>query len=171
MTTGGTTSDNEWQWATSSDKEWQRVVQRVTTNFNEWPFRLIFLFFQIRGELTTKHPKENSLNLKEDLWRRPIELRAETSSQKEILTVRSGNCRSSCLQIFTKIKFIKILQYSQENICVESLFRKVAGLEARKSIKKETPAQVFSCKYCEIFKNSFFYGTSLVAASGIEPFF
>ena len=54
---------------------------------------------------------------------------------------------------------------------LESLFRKVAGLEARKSVKKETTAKVFSCKYCEIFKNSFFYGTSLVAASGIEPFF
>ena len=25
----------------------------------------------------------------------------------------------------------------------------------RQSIKKETPAQVFSCEFCEIFKNSF----------------
>ena len=32
---------------------------------------------------------------------------------------------------------------------------------------KETPTQVFSCEYCEIFKNSFFYRTPLVAAS--EP--
>ena len=28
--TGGTSSDNEWY------NEWQRVVQRVTTNDNEW---------------------------------------------------------------------------------------------------------------------------------------
>ena len=31
-------------------------------------------------------------------------------------------------------------------------------------IKKESLAQVFFCKFCEIFKNSFFYRTSLVAA-------
>ena len=27
---------------------------------------------------------------------------------------------------------------------------------------KETPAQDFSCEYCKIFKNSNFYGTTLV---------
>ena len=32
---------------------------------------------------------------------------------------------------------------------LESLFNKVAGL-------KETPTQVYSCEYYEIFKNSFF---------------
>ena len=30
---------------------------------------------------------------------------------------------------------------------------------------------MFSCEYCEIFKNSFFYRTSLVAASGVETLF
>ena len=43
-----------------------------------------FSFFQIREEPTTKHPKENSLDLEEDLWKRPIELRAETSPLEEI---------------------------------------------------------------------------------------
>ena len=32
-------------------------------------------------------------------------------------------------------------------------------------IKKETLAQVFSCEFCEISKNTFFYRTPLVAAS------
>ena len=32
-------------------------------------------------------------------------------------------------------------------------------------IKKETLAQVFSCEFCEISKNSFSYRTPLVAAS------
>ena len=44
--------------------EWQRVVQRVTTNDNEWQRVTIsanFSFFQIREEPTTKHSKENSL--------------------------------------------------------------------------------------------------------------
>ena len=39
---------------------------------------------------------------------------------------------------------LKISQYSQENTYVGTSFNKVAGL------------QVFSCEYCEIFKNSFF---------------
>ena len=34
-------------------------------------------------------------------------------------------------------------------------------------IKKEPPAQVFSCEFCGISKNTFFYRTPLVAASGI----
>ena len=33
-------------------------------------------------------------------------------------------------------------------------------------IKKESLAQVFSCELCKIPKNSFFYRTPLVAASG-----
>ena len=40
--------------------------------------------------------------------------------------------------------------------------------EARNFIKKETLVQVFSCEFCEfreIPKNTFFYRTSLVAAS------
>ena len=31
--------------------------------------------------------------------------------------------------------------------------------------KKETQAQVFSCEFCEIFKNTFFYRKPPVAAS------
>ena len=42
---------------TTSDKEWQTVV--ISANF---PF-----FLRIREEPSTKHPKETSLNLEEDL--------------------------------------------------------------------------------------------------------
>ena len=45
--------------------------------------------------------------------------------------------------------FLEILQNSQENTCARaSLLIKL--------IKKETPAQVFSREFCEIFKNVFF---------------
>ena len=37
----------------------------------------------------------------------------------------------------------------------ESLFNKVAGLKASNFINKETLAQVFSSKFCEISKNTF----------------
>ena len=49
--------------------------------------------------------------------------------------------------------------------------------EACNFIKKETMAQVFSCEFFEIYKNTFYYRTPLVAASGVlinfailEPF-
>ena len=42
--------------------------------------------------------------------------------------------------------------FSQENICANF-------------IKKETLAQVFSCEFCETFQETYFYRTSLVAAS------
>ena len=37
--------------------------------------------------------------------------------------------------------------------------------EAFNFIKKETLAQVFSCEFCKISKNTFYYKTPLVAAS------
>ena len=33
------------------------------------------------------------------------------------------------------------------------------------SLLQETPSQVFPCKYCEIDKNSLFYGTPPMATS------
>ena len=77
MATNGTTSDNEWQRmvqrVTTNDNEWQQWYnewQRVTTNDNEWQRVAISansFFFRIREESSTKHPRDNSLNLKEEL--------------------------------------------------------------------------------------------------------
>ena len=39
------------------------------------------------------------------------------------------------------------------------------GVQAFNFIEKETLAQVFSCEFCEISKNTFFYRTPPVAAS------
>ena len=139
-----TTSDNKWQRVTTSDKKWHWVVQRVTTNDNEWPFRLIFLFFQIREEPTTKHSRENSLNLEEDLWRRPIELRAETNTQEEILTVRSRNCRSSCSQVFTKISVLKHFAiFTEKHLCWGRFLRKLLVLKPANLLKGDSNTGVF----------------------------
>ena len=50
-------------------------------------------------------------------------------------------------------------------------------LEACNFIKKETLAQGFSWEFCEVYKNTFYYRTPLMAASGVllnfailEPF-
>ena len=54
--------------------------------------------------------------------------------------------------------FLDISQNSQENTC--------ARISACNFLKKETLAQVSSCEFCKIFKNTFYYRTPLVAASG-----
>ena len=51
---------------------------------------------------------------------------------------------------------------------LESLSIKVAGLEACNFIKKEIVAQVFSCEFCEIFKNTFFIEHLWMTASDYD---
>ena len=51
-----------------------------------------------------------------------------------------------------------------EVFCKKGVLRNVA--KACNFIKKESLAQVFSCEFCEIFENPFFYRTPHVAASG-----
>ena len=55
----------------------------------------------------------------------------------------------------SKKMLLKISQCSQKTPVFESLFNKAGALKACIFIKKEIPTQVFSCEYCEIFKNSF----------------
>ena len=54
--------------------------------------------------------------------------------------------------------FLEISQNLQENTCTRVP-------EACNFIKKETLAQVFSCEFCEISKNTYSYRTPTVAAS------
>ena len=61
--------------------------------------------------------------------------------------------------------FLQILQISQENTCARVSFLIKLQAKACNFIKKETLAQVFSCEFCEISKNTFNYRTPLVAAS------
>ena len=51
--------------------------------------------------------------------------------------------------------FLKISQYSQENICAGAFLNKVAGF------LKMTPAQVFSCENCKIFKNPYVFKNTI----------
>ena len=57
-------------------------------------------------------------------------------------------------------------KYSSKVVCVDIIQKHLTGrLKACNFIKKETLTQVFSCEFCEIFKNNFFYRAPLVAAS------
>ena len=60
---------------------------------------------------------------------------------------------------------LQILHNSQENTCAKISFLIKLQEKACNFIIKETLAQVFSCKFCEISKNTFFYRIPLVAAS------
>ena len=53
---------------------------------------------------------------------------------------------SSQRSLWKKKLFVKTLQYSQENACVEV---------SATSLKK-TQTQIFSCEYCEISKSTYF---------------
>ena len=59
--------------------------------------------------------------------------------------------------------FLEILQHSQENTCVRASFLITLQAWACNFIKKETLAQVFSCGFCEIPKNSFSYIIEILA--------
>ena len=52
------------------------------------------------------------------------------------------------------MEFLEISQSSQENTCASFLIK-----------LQETMAQVFSCEFCEISKNTFSHIAPLVAAS------
>ena len=74
--------------------------------------------------------------------------------------------RSSCPEVFsTKGVLRYFAKFTGKHLCESFFFNKVAGLRPAKFIEKEILAQVFSCKFCEISKNTFFHRTSLVAAS------
>ena len=60
--------------------------------------------------------------------------------------------------------FLKILQrFTGEYLCQSLFFDKVAGLRPGTLLKKETLAQLFSCEFREICKNTFPYRTPPVA--------
>ena len=60
--------------------------------------------------------------------------------------------------------FLEISQNSQESTCARVAFLIKLQAGTCKFIKKEALAQVSSCEFCEISKNTFFYRTHLVAA-------
>ena len=65
-------------------------------------------------------------------------------------------CKNGVLENFTK--------FTRKHLC-QSLFLIRLQASGLQLYQKETLVQVFSCKYCEIFKNTFSYRTHPVAAS------
>ena len=99
------------------------------------------------------------------------------SSLKQYLVAVAQRCSA-------KKVFLGISQNSQENTCARVSFKMklqpfvmpqkafnafIKAFEvpqrACNFIKKETLARLFSCEFCEISKNTFFYRTPLLTAS------
>ena len=70
---------------------------------------------------------------------------------------RKVNVEAVSVRCSIKKVFLKISQDSLENTRVGVSF--LIRLQACNFIKKETATQVFSCKFCKIFKNIFFFRT------------
>ena len=72
------------------------------------------------------------------------------------MKLRDAKLRSSCPEVFYKKGVLRhFTKFTGNNLCQRLFFNKAAGL-ACNFIKKESLAQVFSCEFCEIFKNIFF---------------
>ena len=67
--------------------------------------------------------------------------------------------------------FLEILQNSQECIYSRVSFLKKLQAGDCNFIKKETLAQMFSCEFCDISKNTFLHRTPPVAASTVTSYF
>ena len=61
--------------------------------------------------------------------------------------------------------FLEISQNSQQNICARVSFLKKLQAVGTGFWYSESLAQLFSCKFSEIYMNTFFYRTPLVTAS------
>ena len=66
-------------------------------------------------------------------------------------------CRKGVLRNFAK--------FTGKHLCQSFFFNKVSGLRPATLLKKENLAQVFSCEFCKISKNTYFNRTSPVSAS------
>ena len=78
---------------------------------------------------------------------------SKTISKQIIKTTRHRN------------KFLKKLEMIKKHIISKLFCISVLSLSSCNFIKKGTLAQMFSCEFCEFFKNSFLYRTPPVAAS------
>ena len=96
------------------------------------------------------------------LWM--VEFTSDRSSQQRC-SVKKG--------VLWKKAFLKISQNSQENTWARVYFLiklQVARVEACNFIKKETPAQVFSCDFVKVSMKTFFTEHLWMTASNLTKF-
>ena len=90
--------------------------------------------------------------------RKSLRLNVSTTGDL-VLYLRLFFSRSIRPDLFCKGCVQKVSQNSQEKTCARVSFLIKLQASTCNFIKKETLVQVFSCGFCEIFKNIFFYRT------------
>ena len=98
----------------------------------------------------------------------------ETAVLYEIILSMIVNSEAVTQRCSVKKRVLRKFAKSRgKHLCQSLFFNKFASLrpKACNFIKKETLAQVFSCEFYEISKNTFFYRTPLVAASAVKLLF
>ena len=78
--------------------------------------------------------------------------------------VHKSHTEAVARRSFVKKVFLKISQNAQENTCVEVFYWNCRP-EACNFIQKGLPTWVFSCEFCKVFKSTFLYRTTPIAAS------
>ena len=74
--------------------------------------------------------------------------------QKSIMNLRSSHRRCSVKKVVLR----NFAKFTGKHLCQSRFLNKVPVLRPATLLKK-TMAQVFSCEFCEIFKNTFLYRT------------
>ena len=90
-----------------------------------------------------------------------------TRRSKTLWTSSKRLTKAGIRSCSVKKVFLEILQNLQKNTCVKVSFLITLQVSACNFIKKETLAQVFSRKFCEISKNSFSYRTPVMTVCGL----
>ena len=109
--------------------------------------------------LTTSFCKKVPLSMCDRVLNTPLGLFSYTVYV--LLEFQHDHSEAVVRRCSVKKVFLEISQNSQENACFRDSF--LIKLQAN-FIKKESLAQVFSCKFCKISQNTFFYRTPPVAA-------
>ena len=66
------------------------------------------------------------------------------------------------LELYWKVVLRNFAKFTWKHLCQSLFVNKTCNF-----MKKETLVQAFSCEFCEISKNTFYYRTPLMAASGV----
>ena len=140
-----TTSDNEWQrmvqQMTTRDNEWHRVVQRMTisdtTSDNEWQ--------RVVQQVTTNNSEWQRVTKNDNGWQRM------TASDKT--NEYEWNERN-------EYEWMKVCNIHRKTPVLESLFNKVASLEAYKLMKKRLQRRCFPVNIADFLSKFYLKNTT-----------
>ena len=83
--------------------------------------------------------------------------------------VEPKNGRSSRLEVFCRKGVLRnTAKFTGKHLCQSLFFNTFAYLRSATSLKKRLCRRVFSCEFCKLSRNNFFYRTPPVAASKME---